>query len=390
MSGDRRVSPLLKSGGILDSELTALIGACALDPSKWQTVLDKISGAMGGLRTQMFGYDLEANTKFGLIQKGYAADALEDYLNHYGKLNVWLPGFDKHGPGYAIPSQSLVSREELERSAFYQEWVRPQEDITAGGAVMLFKDKNRMFALGGNIPSRLSAQMQPQFLALLGQMVGPMQQAFEVNRALAGLSLEKYVAGHVASQVNAIVLLSPTGLVLYSNCIADDLMATGAVLKVDRKRKLQFADPVAQDRLEASLHPLFPVIPKTFSVNSGDSGQSFTARLLALQSDGLDHSPFGALIGLDESAFILALTPAQHQQSAQSLLIQRFGLTMAEARVADAIAQGLSPQEMAQRDLVSVHTIRTQLKAAMAKTGSSRQAQLAAKVTKLQMSQPDI
>lgn len=390
MSGDSRVSTLLKSGGILDPELSALIGACALDPGKWQTVLDKISGAVGGLRTQMFGYDLEANAKFSLLQQGYSPDALADYLNHYGKLNVWLPGFNNHGAGYPIAAQALVSREAMENSAFYHEWVRPQEDITAGGAVMLFKDKNRMFALGGNIPSRHRAQMQPQFLALLGQMVGPMQQAFEVNRALAGLSLEKYVAGHVASQVNAIVLLSPTGRIFYSNCIADELMAAGSVLKIGSNRRLHFADPVAQGRLEASLHPLPPVIPKTFPVNSGESRQSYTARLLAIQCDGLDHSPFGALIGLDEPAFILALTPVQHQQCVEPLLIQRFGLTMAEARVASAIAAGLSPQEMAQRDLVSVHTIRTQLKAAMAKTGSSRQAQLAAKVMALQMSQPNI
>lgn len=390
MSGDSRVSTLLKSGGILDSELTALIGACALDPGKWQTVLDKISGSVGGLRTQMFGYDLEANAKFSLLQQGYSPDALADYLNHYGKLNVWLPGFNNHGAGCPIAAQALVSREAMENSAFYHEWVRPQEDITAGGAVMLFKDKNRMFALGGNIPSRHRAQLQPQFLALLGQMVGPMQQAFEVNRVLAGLSLEKYVAGHVASQVNAIVLLSPTGRIFYSNCIADELMAAGSVLKIGSNRRLHFADPVAQGRLEASLHPLLPVVPKTFPVNSGESRQSYTARLLAIQCDGLDHSPFGALIGLDEPAFILALTPVQHQQCVEPLLIQRFGLTMAEARVASAIAAGLSPQEMAQRDVVSVHTIRTQLKAAMAKTGSSRQAQLAAKVMALQMSQPNI
>lgn len=54
-----------------------------------------------------------------------------------------------------------------------------------------------------------------------------------------------------------------------------------------------------------------------------------------------------------------------------------FDLTPAEARVARAVAQGLSPAEIAARHAASQATVRTQLKHVFAKTGVTRQTELA-------------
>jgi DNA-binding CsgD family transcriptional regulator len=388
MAGDERVSALLRSGGVLDPELMALISACALDPSKWQAVLEKLSSSIGGLRTQMFGFDTQSGMNLGLLQQGYEPEALESYLSYYGQMNVWLPGFTKHRPGNAVAAQTLAPREVMENTAFYHEWVRPHENITGGGGALLFREDSRMFGFGGNIPAHLAEQLEPQFLALLDLLVGPLQQAFEVNRALAGLSLEKYVAGHAASQENAIFLLSPTGRLLYCNKVAEDLAKDGTVIGVGFGRRFYFSDAAAQERLEEALHPALPVVPQTFPVRASAHSPAYTSRMMAIQIDGLDHSPYGALIGIDEPAFILALTPRKARPDVELMLCQRFGLTAAEARVAAAIAQGFSPQEIAQRDERSVHTVRAQLKAAMTKTNSNRQVQLVGRVMTLQMGYP--
>lgn len=55
-----------------------------------------------------------------------------------------------------------------------------------------------------------------------------------------------------------------------------------------------------------------------------------------------------------------------------------FDLTPAEARTARAIAEGLAVADIAEQSKVSVETVRTHLKAALAKTGLNRQAELAA------------
>jgi DNA-binding CsgD family transcriptional regulator len=54
-----------------------------------------------------------------------------------------------------------------------------------------------------------------------------------------------------------------------------------------------------------------------------------------------------------------------------------FDLTPAEARVAQAVAQGMAPSEIATRLDVSIGTVRTHLKSAFAKTGTTRQTELA-------------
>ena len=55
-----------------------------------------------------------------------------------------------------------------------------------------------------------------------------------------------------------------------------------------------------------------------------------------------------------------------------------FDLTPGEARVAEAIASGIGTREVAAKSGVSDHTIRAQLRAIFLKTGTSKQAELAA------------
>lgn len=59
------------------------------------------------------------------------------------------------------------------------------------------------------------------------------------------------------------------------------------------------------------------------------------------------------------------------------LIQEAFGLSGAEARVADAVAQGLTVREIAQQRQVSAHTVRAQLDAALLKTGVARAPDLA-------------
>ncbi|MBI5278477.1 MAG: helix-turn-helix transcriptional regulator [Burkholderiales bacterium] len=58
------------------------------------------------------------------------------------------------------------------------------------------------------------------------------------------------------------------------------------------------------------------------------------------------------------------------------LLAECFGLTPAEARIAVALAAGFDVKEIAQRHRTSVHTVRSQLRAVLVKTGTNRQADL--------------
>ena len=61
---------------------------------------------------------------------------------------------------------------------------------------------------------------------------------------------------------------------------------------------------------------------------------------------------------------------------APNLWIQQYGLTLAEAQVASALAQGETVASIAKRRRVSVTTVRTQVRGIFHKTNVSRQADL--------------
>lgn len=76
---------------------------------------------------------------------------------------------------------------------------------------------------------------------------------------------------------------------------------------------------------------------------------------------------------------VLAPRPAPEP----STLMQAFGLSEAEARVAAHIASGSSPEEIAEHLNVSIHTVRTQLKSIFAKAKIGRQSELVALLSTL-------
>ena len=64
-------------------------------------------------------------------------------------------------------------------------------------------------------------------------------------------------------------------------------------------------------------------------------------------------------------------------QDRKDVLREAFGLTPAEARIADAVARGLTAPEIARLHAVSAHTVRAQMDSALVKTGVRRATELA-------------
>jgi DNA-binding CsgD family transcriptional regulator len=72
-----------------------------------------------------------------------------------------------------------------------------------------------------------------------------------------------------------------------------------------------------------------------------------------------------------------------HKQFRTSLLRQLFGITPAEASLAYALMAGYSTDDYAVRNKLGESTVRTQIKAALAKTGTRCQAELVALLARI-------
>src|SRR5262249_48420297 len=76
------------------------------------------------------------------------------------------------------------------------------------------------------------------------------------------------------------------------------------------------------------------------------------------------------------AVLVLIRDPEAHRPVPRDILMQLFGLTAAEARLALELGAGASLEQAAERFAVSINTVRTQLRQVLAKTDSKRQADL--------------
>src|SRR5215211_2736556 len=85
----------------------------------------------------------------------------------------------------------------------------------------------------------------------------------------------------------------------------------------------------------------------------------------------------------EHKAIVVLIDSAKRSEPAEEILRQGFSLTPAEIRVAIAFARGRDLQEIANDQRLSIETVRKYFKAVLAKTNTSRQAELATLLTRL-------
>ncbi len=180
---------------------------------------------------------------------------------------------------------------------------------------------------------------------------------------------------HVAAEALALIglpaaVLSLSGKVLATN----SLIETMTEFVIWRPGNLvAFVDRSATTILEkgiAGLKSPAAADVRSFPVKSMTPGALAIAHLIPITGEARD---------LFDGAFgVLVLTPVNPSHAPGLAIIRGlFDLTPTEAKVASAITAGLSVEEIATRHTVSFETVRAQVKAIFAKTGTNRQSQVA-------------
>jgi CubicO group peptidase (beta-lactamase class C family)/DNA-binding CsgD family transcriptional regulator len=149
------------------------------------------------------------------------------------------------------------------------------------------------------------------------------------------------------------------------NAKAEDLLALGQLLNC-RGRRLQACVVSEDGKLQAALARV-----------SGRNPMASSCSLTLLDRKGAPvRVEVMKLPGSIVGPASLAVVVQGSRPSESTLALLDFGLTNAEAEVALALRQGLSPAEIAKSRNTSIETVRQQLRTTYAKLGVNRQAQL--------------
>ncbi|TNF21453.1 MAG: response regulator [Rhodobacteraceae bacterium] len=192
-----------------------------------------------------------------------------------------------------------------------------------------------------------------------------------LRHALAGLSegAPRQVLDLIAL---GIVLLDSAGRVQHANRAARE-MAGQAVFLAFRHGTVRATDPLCDTALQRAIAETRAARDRdrvTGVLLQGD-GPSISALVCALAADPARPGP--------QPAVALFLSPPQTDKTvSQPLLIELFGLTPTEARVAASLSSGARPADVAETLGVSQTTIAFHMRNLFRKTGTNRQSDLVA------------
>ena len=168
----------------------------------------------------------------------------------------------------------------------------------------------------------------------------------------------------------ALLLLDGTARILYANAASERLLDSNDTLRV-REGLLAARPPLPRDAIrDLSAHALAVGRSHGLMLRERCGRQGLWALATPLPGD--------AALVLLKLAAPWAQAPADLH-----LVRQALGLTIAEARVACALAEGITAEEYAGQAGVSLSTVRTQIRAILEKAGLRRQSDLVRLVARI-------
>lgn len=363
------------------SELTSLIYGASLDEAKWDIFLERLARAAGDIHTQMFGCDFDTNTDLGVRQTGYDPDFMRSYHDYYFDKNAWAKGLMAGEVGVPAVATSMCSLEDLYKTEWYNDWIRPQEDILGGGGVLLFKEDRRIFVLGGNIRSRDVDRLEQPWLELMRLLTPHLRQAFEIMRTMTGRTLQQQAYAGGADPVTA-SCFAVTGdcRIVHADRAGEARLEKGDLLRRDLGGRLVFTQWSHGRAFHAALAEVAASElhhPAAFELADIVNEEIHTCRIAHVMPGLLPYPGPGLLFGADEPIFLITVSSRRAADDAPlAALGERYGLTAHEMKTVIRLADGLSPREIADERSVSIHTIRNQKKSAMTKMGIRRQVEI--------------
>ena len=276
-----------------------------------------------------------------------------------------------HHEGRIVNGSKFYPDKHLPRTEWHCDWLRPL-DLFYTLAAVVEKRRHRSFNVTAVRSKRCGPYTADEELRLQS-LVPHLQTAFALHRrlhraeALAHASLSV-----IESLPMGVVLLGEGACLLHANGRAHTLAQSSGLLCIHERDGLHATQHADDQRLQAAMRAVVAT-PTGAPMHAGTSMRlrSLAGSELHVMVAPLPHwsEPFGA----HACGAIFISNPASALQSLEGVLRSLYGLTPAEARLAQGLVNGLSLQEYADQQSVSIHTVRSQFRTIATKAGVGRQ-----------------
>jgi DNA-binding CsgD family transcriptional regulator len=309
---------------------------------------------------------------------GVSTTSLLEYHSHFGQYDVWAQAAwarQLYSQWQPFRGSDLVPRSQLKRSYFWNEFLVRDgvSDILAAlveapgpdtpAMTVTFQRHHGQGTFSAADVSRLAA------------LAPHLRRAMRLHRRMAPrLALGATLMELFQAADRPMLFMAEDGRVVEQNTAARNaLQARNGMWRLQSGRlSCQEAHGWGELRSQLARLQTEPAFSLSLVGGAGESALLEVRRV---------HGSMTDRVAQHLAVAVCTLLP--RRRDASEALRTRFGLTASEAKVALALADGVSPTQMAHASGVHVSTVRTQLKAAMSKVGVNRQAQLVAVVLRL-------
>lgn len=354
------------------NELVSSIYDAAMDTALWPKFMKRLTQSLNARSGLLRVQDLQSKEVGTCITLGLDPEFQQIYREHYVHIDPLMPAIAELETGTILQTVTGMPKS-FRKTEFYNDYALPQ-GMTHTAGVSLAKNDSRIAVLGIHRPNQ-AGYYEPHELALLELLIPHLQRAFQINSHLMQLTSKADAACYTLNQLSTgIILVDASGKPVFVNDQAETIVAEGDGLAITWKG---LQTPTRENT--QALHKLIieasqsPHRGGALSISGLSPSQSLNILVIPINKEtDLD---FGIDTSKATAALFIGATEKQLNFSLD-VLCHFFGLTQAEARLAGALANGHSLEEIAENFNLSKNTVRSQLKSCFRKTGVNRQTQL--------------
>lgn len=343
------------------SELVDRLYAALFSEARWQGFVTRSCDLMPNGKSALFFHDKDSGAGALALTAGLDDTMVAKFNDYYHRVNPWVDHAMKRPLGKVMQADEMLPREDLKRTEYFQDFLRPQDIETGLGVTLHRQDGLHVFF------SIVSADVGEERLEharrTITLLVPHLYRAFRVRRR-------------------------------GSDEDGGPRLPSGGRLQVDARLRVVAADAEALTLLaqteDLSLGPLGRLVCRDADLLSclqhllnSDARPAVRHLHLKRKSGGLPlhvclyrSGQAGSTFSSGASCFIQLEDPARALPDGVGRFRALHGLTCAEADIVAALVAGLTPDQIAVQRKTSPATVRTQLKTIFWKTGCTRQADI--------------
>lgn len=363
------------------SRLLGLLYNSAADVELWPRFVEALIREVGA--TSGFVVALgERNSPALYSDFGFDSDFQQAYQGLFQSHDITLDRFLEAGSkgAWIGVRQSLIPDRELDKSLFYNDFMRPR-DIYHQAGLNLGRTGNYPHAGLSLLRPRVAGEFGEDTVQMLRLLAPHLTQVFVLHQRMAASTIasEVFDCG-LGSAGFALLALDGAGRVQVETSGASRYIAEQGCLSIsdgwlraacpDEDRALQaliYRATRAGARLEDPMNALPPGGAMTLSRYK--QGRPLTVVITPFHSES-------SLLGKSPSAIIFLTDPDARPMPRSLILRQLYRLTPSEAILADWLAQGLSLKDAADRMRITENSVRSLSKNIFRKTGAGGQSAL--------------